>query len=184
MRSWQYAAILLLVPAAIFAQTARDSSRTGAAPPRMESDTGVFVMKKSPLVATLLSAALPGAGQFYNEDYIKIPFIWAAVGFFGYEVIVNNNQFLKYQDQYFNSPDSTIRGSQQYFNLKEQYRDDRDYYGAFLFLTYALNVLDAYIGAHMFDFNVGDSKIIREVHVAPYYGQHNDVGVQFQLRFR
>jgi hypothetical protein len=99
-------------------------------------------------------------------------------------VISNNNQFVKYQDQYFNSPDSTIRGSQQYFNLKEQYRDDRDYYGSFLFLVYALNVLDAYVGAHLFDFNVGDSKIVQQAHLMPYYGTHNDIGLSFQLRFR
>ncbi|HZV12374.1 MAG TPA: DUF5683 domain-containing protein, partial [Candidatus Kapabacteria bacterium] len=151
---------------------------------RLASDTSVFVMKKSPLLATLLSAALPGAGQFYNEDYIKIPFIWAAVGFFGYEVISNNNQFIKYQDMYFNSPDSTIRGTQQYFNLKEQYRDDRDSYFSFFVLAYALNILDAYVGAHLFDFNVGDSHIIQQARFAPYYGTHNDVGLSFQLQFR
>ena len=44
-----------------------------------------FKMKKSPTTAVLLSAVLPGAGQFYNESYWKIPIIGGLVGYFGYE---------------------------------------------------------------------------------------------------
>lgn len=151
---------------------------------RAVSDTGAFTMHKSPLTATLLSAVIPGAGQFYNEDYLKIPIIWAAGGFLAYEVIWNNNQFLKYQDLYFNSPDSTIRKSPQYFGLKEQYRDDRDYYGAFLFIVYVVNILDAYVGAHLFDFPVSSTSRISSVRVAPSVSYASGVGLGLHIVFR
>lgn len=151
---------------------------------RSVSDTGAFVMHKSPLTATLLSAVVPGAGQFYNEDYFKIPVIWGIGGFLAYEVVRNNNEFLRYQDLYFNSPDSTVRGNQQYFALKEGARDDRDYYGAFLFLVYVLNVLDAYVGAHLFDFPLGGSSHISRIHVAPTLFPSRAIGLNLRIGFR
>ena len=76
----------------------------------------------------------------------------------------------KYQNLYFNSPDSTIRGSQQYFNQKESFRDARDMDGAYLLLIYALNIADAYVSAHLFDFTVSDTKFVREIRLEPYFG--------------
>jgi hypothetical protein len=42
---------------------------------KQSSTTKKFRMKKSPTVAVLLSAVLPGAGQFYNQSYWKIPIL-------------------------------------------------------------------------------------------------------------
>lgn len=59
-----------------------------------------FRMRKSPTVAVLLSAALPGAGQFYNESYWKIPVIGGLIGYFGYEYFRLNNLYKDYRDEY------------------------------------------------------------------------------------
>src|SRR5689334_7605614 len=37
--------------------------------------------------AALYSAIIPGAGQFYNKDYWKIPIIYAALGTLGYFIV-------------------------------------------------------------------------------------------------
>ena len=48
--------------------------------------------------ATLYSAILPGAGQFYNKKYWKIPIVWAAIGipaylYFDNKKIYNEAQY-------------------------------------------------------------------------------------------
>ncbi len=149
----------------------------------------LFHMTKDPLKATLLSTFLPGAGQIYNQDYWKAPVIWAACGFFAYLFITYNNQFVHYQSLYFNSPDSTIRGSQQYFNLKESYRDARDMDGAYFFMVYVLNIADAYVSSHLFDFTVSDTKLVRGLRLDPYIGtpganRADGAGLQLQIRLR
>jgi hypothetical protein len=177
--------ILIIIPAITTAQMKDDSSRVAHDSAVVPNDS-LFHMTKSPLAATLLSAAIPGAGQFYNEDYWKIPVIWAASAYFLYYVITYNDSFVKYQNIYFNSPDTLERGAQKNYNQKEAFRDARDIDGAFVFLIYALNVLDAYVSAHLFDFNVSDSKIIRDVRIEPYFGipgtpYNNTTGVRLQI---
>lgn len=168
--------VLMCAAAQVVAQTSADTAKNNVL------DTSAFVMHRSPMVATLLSTVVPGAGQVYNNDYIKIPFIWGICGVLLYEVIQNNSQYLHYKDLYQNSPDSNIRGSAQYFRIKEDYRDDRDYYGSFLFLAYVLNILDAYVGAHMFDFPVGGGT----AHAAllPNVSATGARGIQLRIAFR
>src|SRR5436190_20032898 len=52
-----------------------------------------FKMKKKPWVAVLLSAALPGAGQFYNGSYWKVPVILGFAGYFGYEYWLEDKNY-------------------------------------------------------------------------------------------
>jgi TM2 domain-containing membrane protein YozV len=159
---------LLLVAASVTAHAA-DTART-------EDRAAVFAMSRSPLTATLLSAVAPGSGQIYNGQWWKAPVVWALGGLLLYKVIGDNNRYLDAQDAYFNSTDSTIRRSQAYFSLKEQFRDDRDYYGAFLFLLYALNVADAYVGAHLFDFPV-EHGMVQSVSLRPWSDRSATLGV-------
>ena len=116
-----------------------------------------FVMRKSPLKAVLLSAALPGLGQFYNESYWKLPIIALAGGYFGYEIINQNNQFLDYRDQYIASqtPENQ-NGNQQILTLRNFYKDQRDRFIFYFGIFYVVNLIDAYVDAHMYDFNVSD----------------------------
>lgn len=171
-------AIVLCAIACTAAAQFRDTSALPA------PDTGAFIMHRSPLTALLLSAVVPGAGQFYNDDYFKIPIIWGLGGFLAYSVIKNNNDFLANQDIYFNSSDSTKRGGAQYFNAKEAARDNRDYYGSFLFLLYVINVLDAYVGAHLFDFPNTGSPASAPVSLIPFVNSTTGVGATLRIGFR
>lgn len=117
----------------------------------------VFVMKKSPWKAVLYSALLPGAGQFYNESYWKIPVIVGLGSYFVYGWIKNNNQYLDYKQQYANSqtPENP-NGNLQLENLREFYRDQRDNFIIYSSILYLINLIDAYVDAQLFDFNVSD----------------------------
>ena len=119
-----------------------------------------FRMKKSPTAAVLLSAVLPGAGQFYNESYWKIPVIGGLVGYFGYEYFRNNNQYKDYRSLYEESqtPENST-GNLNYKSLREFYRDQRDDFVWYFLIVYVINMVDAYVDAHLFDFDVKEEKI-------------------------
>ncbi len=108
----------------------------------------IYTPEKSPTGAMIRSAIIPGWGQFYNKSYWKIPIIWGASGAFIYYWIENNKLFTKYADLYSND------NSSQYYEIREFYRDQRDLNAVFLFITYFLNIVDAYVDAHLFDFSV------------------------------
>lgn len=116
------------------------------------SDTSKFVMKKSAWGAVLRSAVLPGFGQFYNQSYWKIPLFWGAFGYLGYIWNNNNNNYKLYRDLYNNSLPN--REVEEYYKRREFYRDQRDLFAVFIGLTYFLNLVDAYVDAHLFDFDV------------------------------
>lgn len=137
-----------------------------------------FKMHKSPTVAVLLSAALPGAGQFYNESYWKIPIIGGLVGYFGYEYFRNNNLYKDFRDQYAASQTEINPGGD--FNLKslrEFYRDQRDDFVWYFLIVYVVSMVDAYVDAHLFDFDVSDDKFTK------YGTRGKEYRLKFNLKF-
>lgn len=118
------------------------------------SDSG-FVMQKSPMGAFLRSAVIPGWGQFYNESYWKIPVIWGVSAWFIYLWNDRNDLYVYYQDQYNISLNETSNGSSSFYKTRRDfYRDDRDLFAIYIGLTYFLNLIDAYVDAHLFDFDI------------------------------
>ncbi|MCE1165270.1 MAG: DUF5683 domain-containing protein [Bacteroidetes bacterium] len=116
-----------------------------------------FVMTRSPLKAVLYSMALPGLGQLYNKSYWKIPVIWAFGGYFIYEIVNNNNKYLDYKDAYLRSQTPyNPTGDQRLKTIRDFYRDQRDQFYLYAALVYMINIFDAYVDAHLFDFDVSD----------------------------
>ncbi len=120
-------------------------------------DTGHFHMQRSPMLALGLSAILPGAGQIYTGGWYKAPFIVAGiVGCFIGAYIQNG----RYQVDIDSVNNQLARGdtynADRYTAQREFYRDDRDKFYIYAGLVYIANLLDAYISAHLFDFDVSD----------------------------
>ena len=116
-----------------------------------------FEMKKSPWRAVAYSAVLPGLGQFYNGSYWKIPVILGIGGYFVYGIINNNNKFIDYRDLYAESqeefpPDGDLRLK----DYRDFYRNQRDNFILYFGILYIANLVDAYIDAHLFDFDVSE----------------------------
>lgn len=115
---------------------------------------------KSTTTAILLSAAVPGAGQIYTGRYWKVPII---LGFGGYFV----SMWMKMDDHYRDSRDAYAasiadgiykgQGDPRLQYERDFYRDERDRFGFYVVLTYLLNIVDAYVGASLYDFDVGDN---------------------------
>jgi hypothetical protein len=120
-------------------------------------DTGIFQPKKKPWLAVGLSAVVPGAGQIYDERYWKAPVIWGIGGYWVYEWFKQNDKYKQYRDLYDQSLLLVPEGDQRYQSLRDFYRDERDRFAWFLGGLYLLNLVDAYVGAHLYDFDVGPS---------------------------
>lgn len=116
------------------------------------SDTG-FVMQKSPWGAVARSAIIPGLGQFYNESYWKIPVIWGVGALFISGWVYNNNLYKDYKDLFIET------GNNTYLSYRDFYRDQRDNFTIYLALLYILNLVDAYVDAHLYDFTVEEDFI-------------------------
>ncbi len=108
---------------------------------------------KSPWNAVLRSALLPGLGQIYNKSYWKAPLIWGLMGWFSYNWWQNNKFYKDYRDLY---QKSINYGNENivYKRIREFYRDQRDLFAIYMGLTYFLNLVDAYVDAHLFNFEL------------------------------
>ncbi|MCX6150186.1 MAG: DUF5683 domain-containing protein [Ignavibacteriales bacterium] len=115
-----------------------------------------FVMQKSPLGAVLRSAIIPGWGQLYNRSYWKAPIVWGFVGYYLYYWIKNNNKYIDWGDLYTKSLRETKDGNSNYITSRDIYHDQRDLFAIYIAITYFLNLMDAYVDAHLFDFDIKD----------------------------
>lgn len=111
---------------------------------------------KSTTLAMALSAVVPGAGQLYTARYWKIPLIWGAGIYFGSIWNRANNLYQDARDRYQASLHGGSAGDAQARYERDFYRDERDRFALYLAMTYALNIIDAYVGASLYNFDVSD----------------------------
>ena len=123
------------------------------------------VEKHSPSKASILSAVLPGAGQFYNKKYWKIPILYAGFAAIIYSVDFNQNRYIIYKNalQTRTDGDETTLDEFEDVYSEENLRALKDFYRRNLDLSYiiggivyVLNILDAHVDAHLYYFDVSD----------------------------
>lgn len=142
--------------------------------------------------ATLLSTLLPGAGQVYNKKVWKVPIIYAAFGSLVYLIKFNSDRFNTYENallyRYDDDP-ATIDAYQGLYSddnlksLRDFYRRNRDLSFVGVSLVYVLNIIDAHVDAHLFNFNVDDNLSLNwspVMNPAPGYAQ---AGISLHLTF-
>lgn len=115
------------------------------------TNDSVFVMQKSPWKAVLMSAVIPGLGQIYNESYIKTPIVWGIIGgiYLGYKYY--NDRYKKNKDLFLQTRINVYKTNRDF------YRDQRDLMAIYMGLAYVLNLVDAYVDAQLFDFNIEEN---------------------------
>lgn len=151
-----------LLMVAILACVAVCSAQSDTARSAAPADTSVFRRAdtlhahraKDPMTATLLSI-IPGGGQVYNHDYFRAVLFAGACGFFLGEAIYYQVHFSQKASQVdaLAPTDPTLPLLKQ---QREFYRDQRDQTFAYYLGCHILCMIDAYVGAHLFDFNVDD----------------------------
>lgn len=117
--------------------------------------------------ASIYSAVLPGLGQAYNKKYWKIPIIYAGFGVLAYNISSNSKEERKFTQayRYRMSGDTTPTDNEyvaKYSNVNDLLKG-RDYYRRkvelsviFTAALYILNVVDAAVDAHFFDYDVSE----------------------------
>jgi hypothetical protein len=136
--------------------TLYDSLKTDSIKTTNQNEPRPFRMKKNPWVAVGLSALIPGAGQMYNQSYWKIPIILGVGGYLGYEIYRNNDRYNQYEDLYIQSQAEDPNGNIIYKQQRDNFRDQRDRFIIFAALFYVINLVDAYVDAHLYDFDVSE----------------------------
>ncbi len=113
-------------------------------------------LSKDPMGAVWRSLAFPGWGQWYVESYWKAPIFFAgAAGLYG-AIIWNNSEYQKEADYL-----TTLEKTHPDYSItklrREYFRDNRDQSAFYLLVVYIFAAVDAYTGAHLYDFNVDDN---------------------------
>ena len=126
----------------------------------------------SPTLALCLSL-LPGAGQVYNHQAWKIPIIYGLFGGIGYFMYTNYSNMLKFRTEYLhrvnNNGERVLEGYTNYpdQNIYNSYQSYNQYFQLTVILAvvvYGLNLVDAYVFGHLFDFQIDDNI---SLHLAP-----------------
>ena len=165
MKHW-LTIVLVCVPLLAFAQ--RDS---------------LALRGPDPIKAVWLGAIFPGAGQMYNKSFWKLPIVYGAFMGCGYAISWTHNRYSNYKTAYLDlykdnqagtvSEDpsksyiavipagydlSRVGGASQWMNtLKNRqstYRRYRDYSILATVIVYALSLIDAYVDAQLFDYDI------------------------------
>lgn len=112
--------------------------------------------------AALYSFGFPGLGQIYNRKFWKLPIVYGVVGTGLYFTAANGKELKRYNTALAHE----LRGEPHEFdNLlsENQITERRDFYrrntelSAILSgLAYGLNIIDAVVDAHLFEFDISD----------------------------
>lgn len=117
---------------------------------------------KSPKKAAIMSAIIPGLGQVYNKKYWKIPIIYTGFGTSIYYANKNHSKYELYKQEYLKRINNEIDQNPELINytsddlniLKNHYRRNREISYLFLALTYVLNIIDASVDSHLFEYDI------------------------------
>lgn len=130
------------------------------------------VKKHSPRKATIYSAVIPGLGQVYNRKYWKVPIVYAGIGTCAYFAMFSQRRYNEFTEAWrslnsTNNPDSIIQFDGYLYTLngldagRNYYRRNRDLFTIFTAGVYLMNIIDANVDAHLFDFDISDDLSLR-----------------------
>ncbi len=141
----------------------------------LDTTKSVLLLSHSPKKATLLSTFIPGAGQIYNKQAWKVPIIYLAAAGVTYFAITNGKNKNKFKDEYYNRingrTDLLLNDYISYtddgiYNLYNAYKSNFQLSIIVGVVFYALQIMDAYVYAHLFNFNLTEDL---SMNISPFY---------------
>jgi hypothetical protein len=161
--------------------TPQDSSKKAIKKIPAIKDSARIVIEAMPRRAALNSALLPGLGQINNKRWWKVPLVYG--GFVGIGLVFEFNQryyqvFLKEAQFRQENPGKTQNPlyapytTEGIISIKDSYRRNRDLSVLAGLGFYAINIIDAYVDAKFFRFDISDelsAKISPTLNQAPIH---------------
>lgn len=177
--------------------------------PLTQKEIDRLFWKPDPMRAVWLGAVIPGAGQIYNRSYWKLPIVYGGFMGCIYAVTWTNNQYIGYKDAYrdiyhdiqngtvSNSPDksynailpegytiNSMGGAQAYQSRLKDWQNaahrNRDMSILVTIAVYALSLIDAYVDAQLFDFDISNDLSLN-VNPQIYYDMQNQRTAEVKL---
>lgn len=148
----------------------------------------------SPKKAIWMSALLPGAGQVYNGKWWKVPIIYGALGGLSYGIAWNHVQAMDFRSAYLARVDGDPTTIDSYVgrysdsnlrDLRTYYQRNRDLCIIFTAVVYVLNLVDATVDAHLYNFDVSEDLTMRlnpSLQTMPNGAYAPSIGLVFSLR--
>ena len=177
--------------------------------PLTEKEINRLFWKPDPMRAVWLGAVVPGLGQIYNRSYWKLPIVYGGFMGCIYAITWTNGQYegykSAYRDIYYdiqngtvsNDPNKsynailpegysiqTMGGTQAYQNRLKDWQNaslrQRDLSILVTVLVYTLSLVDAYVDAQLFDFDISNDL---SLNVSPqlYYDLQNQRTAEVKL---
>lgn len=120
-----------------------------------------------PDVAWQRSLIFPGLGQVYNRSGWKVPIFYAGYAAVGGWLAFTNSQYSLYQRAFFCSengctiPDGANGDGEGLRTQRESWRQRRDQAVLILIAWHGIGAIEAYVDAHLKDFDVSDDLAIK-----------------------
>lgn len=164
--------------------------------------------KPDPMKAVWMGALIPGYGQIYNHKYWKLPIVYG--GFLGlaYAITWNNTRYTSYKNAYIDISDTddntnyhikilprgytldTYPGGISTYQARlktgmDQFRRYRDLSIILSAGYYALVLLEAFVDAQLYDFDISQDLVLNVVPARIEFSQHSRsaYGLQCSIRF-
>jgi hypothetical protein len=127
----------------------------------------VKTFKPSPQRAALYSF-IPGGGQIYNRSYWKVPIVYGLIGGLAYLTRETTLEYRRFRDAY----SASLKGEPHEFsdlgvstfvlrNVRDESRKSMEEAYVFLTLAYFAQIAEAYVDAHLQDFDISDDLSLR-----------------------
>ena len=213
MKRWIYI-VLLWLPLAVHAEQGdvyfRPDSTNSETKYKYYFD---LTKKPDALKAVWLGAIFPGAGQMYNKSFWKLPIVYGALMGCGYAISVTHGRYASYKqaylDLYYDNAAGTVTedASKSYIsvlpegytldrvggadrwmtilnNRQNSFRRSRDYAILGTVLVYILSLIDAYVDAQLFDYDVSPD-LTMKMEPQIYFDQYQQecAEMKFAIRF-
>ena len=149
---------------------------------------------KSPKRAAFLSLALPGAGQVYNGRWWKVPIVYGAIGGMVYLIDYNERLYDRLETaltaqrngEEHEFTGTTIGNENSLRALRDGFDKDRQLSYIGLVFVYALQSMEAFVDAHLQDFDVSDDlslKLKPKLEPIMAQGIQPSIGIGIELTF-
>lgn len=158
--------------------------------------------------AVWLAAVVPGLGQIYNRQYWKVPIVYGGALGLAYGITWNDRMYVDYRKGYVDLKDNdpstnyfqyllpegvTLDNSNRSYYERviktklDNYRRYRDLCIIASAVLYLLSIVDAYVDAQMFDYDISPdlSLEVAPTVIAPSsaYEQESSIGLSCKLKF-